>query len=141
LAAENNREFQEFQFRKDGLDDFVEFVIIDQKAGLDILKNLQQLFFSEKVIDGHENGTGFGAGEIDLEKFGAVVKENGNPVSLLETHLQQAVRKAIDALIQFAIIYPPVFKDQRWLVRIIERASSKDISNTHFDRLLKVPNQ
>jgi hypothetical protein len=64
------------------------------------------------------------------------VQENGNPVSLPETHLQQAVRKAIDSPIQFAIIHPLVFKDQRRLIRVIESASSKDISDTHRDRLL-----
>jgi hypothetical protein len=102
---------------------------------------LQQLFLSKKVIDGHENSTGFGAGEIDLEKFWTVVQQNGNPVSLQETHLQQAVRKAIDSLIQFTIIHLLVFKDQRRLARVIDRAPPKDISDTHLDRLVKKPNQ
>jgi len=112
------------------------FFIKDQKARFDILENLFQLLLPEKVIDGYENSAGFGAGEIDLKKFGTIVQENGNPVSLQETHLQQAVGKAIDSPIQFVIIHPLVFKDQRRLIRIIESASSKDISDTHRDRLL-----
>jgi hypothetical protein len=96
---------------------------------------------SEKVIDGYEDCAGFGAGEIDLKKFGPVVQESCNPVSLLKTHLQQAVRKAIDSLIQFTISHPVLFKDQRCFIRIIECAPSKDISDTHLDRLLKKPDQ
>jgi hypothetical protein len=96
---------------------------------------------SEKIIDGYESCAGFGAGEIDLKKFGTVVQESGNPVFLLKTHLQQAVRKAIGSFIQFTIIHPLIFKDQRCLIRVIECAPSKDISDTHLDRLLKKPNQ
>jgi hypothetical protein len=96
---------------------------------------------SEKVIDGNENSAGFGAGKIDLKKFGTVVQEGGNPVSLQETHLQQAVREAIDSFIQFTIIHQLVFKDQRRLIRVIKSAPSKDISDTHLDRLLRKQNQ
>jgi len=105
------------------------------------VKNLHQLLLSEKVVDGYENSAGFGAGKIDLKKFGTVVQEGGNPVSLQETQLQQAARKAIDSLIQFTIIHPLVFKDQRRLIRVIKCAPSKDISDTHLDRLLRKPNQ
>jgi hypothetical protein len=135
FAMEYDRELDAFHTPASSLDDIGKIRIKKNKARLDVFQNLSKLPLPQNIVDGYEYRTRSGTCEIDLKKFGTVVKEHRNTICLLKPYFHQAIGERIDTAIQSVIANPPLPIYQCVLCREVGCASSKDISNPHCHRL------
>jgi hypothetical protein len=73
------------------------FCIEDEHPGATVFNNKFEFRSGESPVKGDEDGTDFRKGEEDFEVWMAIVKEDGNPIPLLDSSPQKKMAELIGA--------------------------------------------
>ena len=131
FVVERNPEFDGFQFRGRGLDNFTEFLIKNEKTRLMYSKICTNSFCLSRLFIGTKMPPDLAQAKYVSMNSGQLCNSTATLSPFFNPIFKKAVSNAIDSAIQLCITGPLTPKNQSRFVREVEGASSKNISNTH----------